>query len=100
MDVVVIRDGASRAQMTYLFLQLEHGAHVDAPYVEYYKVSELIWQPTKMDTGMICIDGELSAAGHETSSRLPKMHLGKTLPMSYERMHIKVQRGLLPTFVP
>ena len=99
MDLVVVRDGASRAQMTYLFLQLEHGTHVDAPYVEYYKVAELIWEPTTADRGMICIDGELSAAGRDTSSRLPKMHLGKTLPMSYGKMHVKVKKGL-PTFVP
>jgi len=43
-------------------LQLEHGTHVNAPYVEYYKVSELIWEPNG-SSGIICIDGELSAAG-------------------------------------
>ena len=38
--------------------------------------------------------------GPETQDRLPTMHLGKELPMSYEKMHIKIQKGLLPTFVP
>jgi hypothetical protein len=41
MDVVVVRDGASRAQLTYMLLQLETGKHVESPCVEYYKVR---WQ--------------------------------------------------------
>jgi len=49
---------------------------------------------------MICIDGELSAAGSDTRRKLPRMHVGKELPMAYDSMHIKVQRGLLPTFIP
>jgi len=47
----------------------------------------------------ICIYFSL-LPGPETQDRLPKMHLGKELPMSYEKMHIKIQKGLLPTFVP
>jgi hypothetical protein len=51
-------------------------------------------------SGIICIDGELCAAGSETLNKLPRMHVGKELPMAYEKMHLKVQKGLLPTFVP
>ena len=31
---------------------------------------------------------------------LPKMHASKQLPMAYEKMHVKVQKELLVTFVP
>ena len=39
MDVVIIRDCASRAELIHLFLQLESGKHLDSPCVEYYKVA-------------------------------------------------------------
>ena len=62
VDVIVMREGVTRAQMTYVFLQLEKGAHIDAAYVEVYNVTQLIFEPLG-DTGLVCIDGELSAAG-------------------------------------
>ena len=62
VDVIVMREGVTRAQMAYVFLQLEKGAHIDAAYVEVYNVTQLIFEPLG-DTGLVCIDGELSAAG-------------------------------------
>ena len=84
MDVVVIRDGASRAQLISLFLQLESGKHVDSPCVEYYKVTEAIWEPQCRD-GMVCIDGELAAAG---------THPQKTKSRLYTDFHRKCTRTL------
>ena len=63
------------------------------------QVKEAIWEP-QCSHGIICIDGELTAAGPDTLSKLPKIHGNKTLPMSYDTMHLKVQPGLFATFVP
>ena len=63
------------------------------------QVTEAIWEPQCSD-GIVCIDGELTAAGPDTLSKLPKMHSSKTLPMPYHAMHLQVQPGRLAIFVP
>ena len=61
--------------------------------------SEVVWEPL-CDDGLLDVDGELSAVGPATEPRLPRVHRGKALPLAYERVHIRVQRGAQRLLVP
>jgi len=97
-DVLVVRQDVSRSTIFGMFLEMEKGTHVKNPAVEYYKAREIIWEPLSSQ-GMLCVDGELVACGQDTAPKLPAMHQGKLLPMTYGNTHIRVHQGLLTVFV-
>jgi hypothetical protein len=60
----------------------------------------LLYTPSVDNSSTPQVDGELSAVGPATEPRLPRVHRGKALPLAYERVHIRVQRGAQRLLVP
>lgn len=70
VDLLVIRGGASRAQLLQTFLALEAGTHLGAPWVEMYKVSAFMLRPAAPG-GWLDLSGQTSAASDCVATVVP-----------------------------